>query len=79
MFLQKKAAKRLGEQVSKHTCRWDMDKIIVVALNTLANKMIARVDVFGLGVMFRILGKFFGTFVIYVKRYGGVWAKAHFG
>jgi hypothetical protein len=76
MFLQKNAAKRFGEHVGKHTCRWDMNKIKVIALNTLENKMIMCVDVLSLGMMFRILGQFFGNFVIKVKRYGCVWAKA---
>jgi hypothetical protein len=50
-----------------------------VVLYALLDEMVARMDVFCPGVVFRVFCQGFGTFVVDVYWNGGVWAKMQFG
>jgi hypothetical protein len=49
----------------------------MVLLDTFTDKVVLSVNMFGLSVVFGILGECLGTFIIYVERDCRAWAQAY--
>ena len=78
ILLQEDPVEGFGEHVGQHISCAYVEQGNFMILNALPDEVVACMDVFGARMVFRVLGKGFGTLVVDMEWDRIVWAEPEF-